>query len=118
MRQKNAVFPGNTGTGEVDGEQALMTLALYEEIWTDPSDDYKICVVRYPDSLETEEGGCLMRCSYHRGKLWTRFRARASAVNAPRMVPYRAAGEDTRRIPGVIACPRLRLRFALLARSP
>ena len=48
-----------------------MTLALYEEIWTDPSDDYKICVVRYPDSLETDEGGCLMGCSYHRGKLWT-----------------------------------------------
>ena len=53
-----------------------MTLALYKEIWTDPSDGYTICVVRYPDSLETEEGGCLMGCSYRRGKLWTELRQR------------------------------------------
>ena len=63
-----------------------MTLALYEEIWTDPSDDYKICVVRYPDSLETEEGGRLMGCSYHRGKLWTEFPGEGERRERSKMV--------------------------------
>ena len=63
-----------------------MTLALYEEIWTDPSDDYTICVVRYPDSLETEEGGCLMGCSYHRGKLWTEGPGKGECRERSKMV--------------------------------
>lgn len=48
-----------------------MTLALYDEIWTDPSDGYTICVVLYPDSVETDDGDFVMGFSYHTGALWT-----------------------------------------------
>ena len=63
-----------------------MTLALFEEIWTDPSDGYTIYVTRYPDSLETEGGGLLMGCSFHRGKLWTEVPGKGERRERSRMV--------------------------------
>ena len=63
-----------------------MTLALYQEIWTDPSDGYTICVTRYPDSLEIEGGGLLMGCSFHRGKLWTEVPGKGERRERSKMV--------------------------------
>ncbi|MDD9999768.1 MAG: hypothetical protein OXQ89_18670 [Rhodospirillaceae bacterium] len=63
-----------------------MTLARYEEIWTDPYDGYTICITRYPDSLDTEEGGYLMGCSYHIGKLWTEVPGKGERRKRSRMV--------------------------------
>lgn len=63
-----------------------MTLASYEEIWTDPADGYTICVTRYPDSVETEGGGLLMGCSFHRGKLWTEVPGKGERRERSRMV--------------------------------
>ena len=63
-----------------------MTLALYQEIWTDPSDGYTICVTRYPDSLETEGDGLLMGCGFHRGKLWTEVPGKGERRERSRMV--------------------------------
>ena len=64
-----------------------MTLALYDEIWTDPSDGYTICVTRNPHSLETEGGGLPMGCSFHRGKLWTAVPGKGERRERSRMVP-------------------------------
>ena len=47
-----------------------MTVALVDEIWTDPSDGYTIRVVRFPYNVVPEGGGLLMGFSFHTGELW------------------------------------------------
>ena len=47
-----------------------MTVALEDDIWTDPSDGYTIRVVRFPYNVEPEGGGLLMGFSSHTGVLW------------------------------------------------
>ena len=47
-----------------------MTVALEDDIWTDPSDGYTIRVVRFPYDVETVDGGRLMGFSFHTGALW------------------------------------------------
>ena len=47
-----------------------MTVALDADIWADPSDGYTIRVVRFPYSVDTEDGGYLMGFSFHTGVLW------------------------------------------------
>ncbi len=47
-----------------------MTVALEDEIWTDPSDGYTIRVVRFPYNVVPEGGGLLMGFSFHTGELW------------------------------------------------
>ena len=51
-----------------------MTVALEDDIWTDPSDGYTIRVVRYPYSVDTEDGEHLMGFSFHTGALWCEIR--------------------------------------------
>ena len=47
-----------------------MTVALEDDIWTDPSDGYTIRVARFPYSVDTEDGEHLMGFSFHTGALW------------------------------------------------
>ena len=47
-----------------------MTVALVDEIWTDPPAGYTIRVVRFPYSALPEGGGLLMGFSFHTGELW------------------------------------------------
>ena len=47
-----------------------MTVALEDDIWTDPSDGYTIRAVRFPYNVEPEGGGLLMGFSFHTGVLW------------------------------------------------
>ncbi len=47
-----------------------MTIALEDDLWSDPSDGYIVRVVRFPYDVETENGGCIMGFSFHTGLLW------------------------------------------------
>ena len=47
-----------------------MTVVHEEDIWTDPSDGYVVCVVRFPYDVEPEDGGLIMAFSSHTGELW------------------------------------------------
>ncbi len=47
-----------------------MTVAIEDDLWTDPSDGYTIRVVRIPYNVDTADGGCLMGFSFHTGVLW------------------------------------------------
>ncbi len=47
-----------------------MTIALEDNLWSDPSGGYIVRVVRFPYDFETEDGGCIMGFSFHTGLLW------------------------------------------------
>ena len=60
-----------------------MTVAQEDIIWTDPSDDYTVRVVRYPYTVHTEELGYLMGFSLHTGELWTEIPGRDNPDDRP-----------------------------------
>ena len=63
-----------------------MTVAREDIIWTDPSDGYRVRVVRYPYNVEPEGGGLLMGYSAHTGVLWTEIPGRGDANERPTQV--------------------------------
>ena len=54
----------------IGAENHKLTVAIEDDLWTDPSDGYTIRVVRIPYNVDTEDGGCLMGFSFHTGVLW------------------------------------------------
>ena len=63
-----------------------MTVALEDNIWTDPSDGYTIRVVRFPYNVEPEGGGCLMGFSFHTGVLWNEIPGQDNLGEQPKEI--------------------------------
>ena len=63
-----------------------MTVALEDNIWTDPSDGYTIRVVRFPYNVEPDGGGCLMGFSFHTGVLWNEIPGQNNLRERPKEI--------------------------------